>query len=75
MLAPEYGYGAAGSPPAEIDQARRLVYVHVLGVGSPGSVDAFYTQVTDLERLLVNAFERDADWQPVARDSEEGAQR
>jgi multicomponent Na+:H+ antiporter subunit E len=58
----------------EIDQARRLVYVHVLGVDSPGSVDAFHKQVTDLERLLVAAFERDADWQPVARDFEEGAQ-
>lgn len=58
----------------EIDQARRLVYVHVLGVDSPGSVDTFYKQVTDLERLLVAAFERDADWQPVARDFEEGAQ-
>lgn len=59
----------------EIDQAQRLLYVHVLGIGSPGSVDAFYQQVTDLERLLVAAFERDADWQPVTRDFEEGAQR
>lgn len=59
----------------EIDQTQRLVYVHVLGVGSPGSVDAFYKQVADLERLLVAAFERDADWRPVATDFEEGAQR
>lgn len=54
----------------EIDQTRRLVYVHILGVGSPGSVDAFHQQVADLERLLVAAFERDADWRPAAGDLE-----
>ena len=59
----------------EIDQLRRLVYVHVLGIDSPGSVDRFHKQVADLERLLVAAFERDTDWRPVARDFEEGDQR
>ncbi len=59
----------------EIDQAQRLVYVHVLGVDSPGAVDGFYKQVSVLERLLVRAFERDSEWRPVARDFEEGAQR
>jgi multicomponent Na+:H+ antiporter subunit E len=59
----------------EIDQERRLVYVHVLDVGSPTAVDSFYKQVADLERLLVSAFERDTDWRPVTEDSEEGAQR
>lgn len=63
-----------GTLVVEIDQARRLVYVHVLGVDSPGATDRFHQQVADLERLLVAAFERDSDWRPVARDVEKGAQ-
>lgn len=59
----------------EIDQAQRLVYVHVLGADSPGAIDAFYKQVSDLERLLVKAFERESDWRPITRDFGEGAQR
>jgi len=54
----------------EIDQARRLVYVHVLDVGSQRSVDRFYQQATKLERLLVASFEREAEWQPAASESE-----
>ena len=57
----------------EIDQTRRLVYVHVLDVGSQRSVDRFYQQVTKLERMLVASFERDSEWQPVASESEEAA--
>lgn len=53
----------------EIDQTRRLVYVHVLDVGSPRAVDRFYHQVTRLERLLVASFERDSEWH--ATESEE----
>lgn len=64
-----------GTLVVEIDQQRRLVYVHVLGVDSPGSVDSFHKQVADLEKLLVAAFERDSDWRPVGRDFEEGVQR
>jgi multicomponent Na+:H+ antiporter subunit E len=56
----------------EIDQGRRLVYVHVLGVGSQRSVDRFYRQVTKLERLLVASFERESEWQPAASESEVG---
>ena len=55
----------------EIDQARRLVYVHVLDVGSERSVEQFYRQITQLERLLIAAFERDSEWQPAATESEE----
>lgn len=55
----------------EIDQARRLVYVHVLDVGSKRSVDRFYQQVSKLERLLVASFERESEWQPAASESEE----
>jgi multicomponent Na+:H+ antiporter subunit E len=53
----------------EIDQTRRLVYVHVLDVGSTRSVDRFYHQVARLERLLVASFERDSEWR--ATESEE----
>jgi multicomponent Na+:H+ antiporter subunit E len=55
----------------EIDQARRLVYVHVLDVGSRRTVERFYRQVGQLERLLIAAFERDSEWRPAASESEE----
>jgi multicomponent Na+:H+ antiporter subunit E len=49
----------------EVDQTRRLIYVHVLDVSTPRSVDRFYRQIAHLERLLVAAFERDAEWRAV----------
>jgi multicomponent Na+:H+ antiporter subunit E len=55
----------------EIDQARRLVYVHVLDVGSRRTVERFYRQMAQLERLLIAAFERDSEWRPAATESEE----
>jgi len=55
----------------EIDQARRLVYVHVLDVGSKRSVERFYRQLVQLERLMIAAFERDSEWQPATTESEE----
>ena len=60
-----------GTMVLEIDQARRLLYVHVLDVGTDKAVDQFYRQVEQIERLLVAAFERDADWQPSAAAKEE----
>ena len=54
----------------EIDRDRRLLYVHVLDVGSRGVLDGFYREVAQLERLLIAAFERDRDFRPV---TEEGA--
>ncbi len=48
----------------EIDQTRRLVYVHVLDVGSQKAVDAFYRSVRLLEKLFIAAFERDSEWLP-----------
>ena len=53
-----------GSIVLEIDQERRLVYMHVLDVGSEKAVARFYRQVMLTQRLLVAAFERDEDWQP-----------
>lgn len=48
----------------EIDQTRRMIYVHVLDVGSDRAVKLFYHQVSELERLMIASFERDADWRP-----------
>lgn len=53
-----------GSMVLEIDQERRLIYVHVIDVGNEKAVARFYRQVAQIERLLVRAFERDADWRP-----------
>jgi multicomponent Na+:H+ antiporter subunit E len=54
-----------GSIVLEIDQARRLLYVHVIDVGSPRTVNQFYRQIAEVERLLVAAFERSSDWRPA----------
>jgi multicomponent Na+:H+ antiporter subunit E len=61
-----------GSIVLEIDQARRMLYLHVIDVGSERSVQRFYRQVDQVERMLVAAFERDEDWRPAA---EQGADR
>lgn len=53
-----------GSILLEIDQVNRIMYYHVLDVGSPRSVAQFRRQVAELERLLVQAFERDSEWLP-----------
>lgn len=48
----------------EIDQTRRMIYVHVLDVASERKVNAFYQLVSRVEKLLIAAFERPADWTP-----------
>jgi len=55
-----------GSVVLEIDQKRRLIYVHVLDVGSEKNIESFYRQVRTVQRLMVAAFEREADWRPSA---------
>jgi multicomponent Na+:H+ antiporter subunit E len=60
-----------GSMVLEIDQVRRLVYVHVIDVGSDRAANQFYRSVQRIERLLVAAFERDTDWQPSANGEKE----
>jgi multicomponent Na+:H+ antiporter subunit E len=55
-----------GTVVLEIDQARRMIYVHVLDVGSDRTVNRFYRQVAGLEKLLVKTFERERDWRPSA---------
>jgi multicomponent Na+:H+ antiporter subunit E len=54
-----------GSIVLEIDQKRRLIYAHVIDVGSERSVNQFYRQVNEVQRLLVAAFERDGEWRPA----------
>jgi multicomponent Na+:H+ antiporter subunit E len=53
-----------GSIVLEIDQARRMIYVHVIDVGSERAVNQFYRQISTVEQLMVASFEREADWQP-----------
>ena len=50
----------------EIDQTRRMIYVHVIDAGTEKSVQRFYRQVAEVERLMVASFERDAEWRPSA---------
>lgn len=57
-----------GTLVVEIDKDRRLVYVHVLDVGSRRAVDRFFHQIRQMERLLIAAFERDADWRPASEE-------
>lgn len=56
-----------GSIVLEIDQTRRMIYVHVIDVGSEKSVQRFYRQIADVERLMIASFEREADWRPSAQ--------
>ena len=56
----------------EIDQVRRMIYVHVIDAGSEKAVNSFYRQVARVERLLIRAFERDSEWRPAARDEDAG---
>lgn len=53
-----------GTMVVEIDQSTRMIYVHVLDVGSERTLKSFYGQIALLQRLLVAAFERDAEWRP-----------
>jgi multicomponent Na+:H+ antiporter subunit E len=57
-----------GSIVLEIDQSRRMLYMHVINVGSDRAVNGFYRQVAQVERLLVSAFEREEHWRPAPRE-------
>jgi multicomponent Na+:H+ antiporter subunit E len=52
----------------EIDQVRRMIYVHVIDVGSDRAVNRFYRQMAQIERLLVGSFEREEHWRPAPRE-------
>jgi multicomponent Na+:H+ antiporter subunit E len=60
-----------GSIVLEIDQVRRMIYVHVIDVGAQSGVDRFYRQVARIERLLVTTFERTAEWRPSDKTEEQ----
>jgi multicomponent Na+:H+ antiporter subunit E len=49
----------------EIDQTRRMIYVHVIDAGSDRSVSRFYHQVAEVERLMIASFERANEWRPA----------
>jgi multicomponent Na+:H+ antiporter subunit E len=62
-----------GSIVLEIDQTRRMLYMHVIDVGSNSAVNRFYRQVAQVERLLVSTFERESDWRPAPQEEADRA--
>ncbi len=54
-----------GSIVLEIDQARRVIFCHVIDAESARALEAFHRQVAQVEGLLVAAFERDTEWRPA----------
>jgi multicomponent Na+:H+ antiporter subunit E len=57
-----------GSIVLEIDQTKRMLYMHVIDVGSQRAVNRFYRQVAEMERLLVATFEREEHWRPAVNE-------
>ena len=55
-----------GSIVLESDQSRRMLYMHVIDVGNERAMARFYSQVTQVERMLVAAFEREKHWRPAS---------
>lgn len=53
-----------GSIVLEIDQTRRMIYAHVIDVGSERGVNRFYQQAATVEKLMIATFERDSHWRP-----------
>ncbi|MBB5914238.1 multicomponent Na+:H+ antiporter subunit E [Nocardia transvalensis] len=51
-----------GTMVLELDRTTHTVWVHVLDVGSEAAVDKFYHVTRRLERLLIQTFERPAEW-------------
>jgi multicomponent Na+:H+ antiporter subunit E len=63
-----------GSIVLEIDQTRRMLYMHVIDAGSDRAVNRFYGQVAMVEGLLVSTFEREHDWRPSADGERAGGE-
>jgi multicomponent Na+:H+ antiporter subunit E len=57
-----------GSIVLEIDQTKRMLYMHVIDVGSERAVNRFYRQVAEMERLLIATFEREKYWRPAVNE-------
>ncbi|MGU3437848.1 Na+/H+ antiporter subunit E [Actinomycetes bacterium M1A6_2h] len=65
-----------GTMVLEIDKRRRLLYVHVLDVGTEKSVEQFRRIIGKYEQYFIESFERPSDWKPAPwhRDEYEGNQ-
>src|SRR5262249_30338215 len=57
-----------GTIELEIELVRRRIYVHVIDGGSERAVSRFYSQIAQIERMLVASFEREEHWRPVDRE-------
>ena len=55
-----------GTMVLEVDRRRRLLYIHVLDIGSDGAVEQFRRIVDRYERYFIQSFERPTDWKPAA---------
>jgi multicomponent Na+:H+ antiporter subunit E len=53
----------------EIDLERRMLYMHVIDVGSDRTIAQFHRQVAKVERLLIASFERESDWRPALEEN------
>ncbi|GAA4487105.1 Na+/H+ antiporter subunit E [Rhodococcus olei] len=53
-----------GTMVLEVDQVKRMVYVHVLDVGTDKAVRQFHRSVRRLEALFIASFERESEWAP-----------
>lgn len=60
-----------GTMVVDLDQAGRVLYVHVLNVEPEGAIERFHRDIAYLRKLLIAAFERDEEWRPAT----EGAQQ
>ena len=58
-----------GTMVIDIDQARRILYVHVLDVRPEAAIEDFFAQLAHLEKLAIAAFEREHEWQPADEEA------
>ena len=58
-----------GTMVVDIDQARRILYVHILDVRPEGAIEDFFAQLAHLQKLVIAAFERDHEWQPADEEA------
>lgn len=58
-----------GTMVVDIDQARRILYVHVLDVRPERAIEDFFAQLAHLEQLVIAAFEREHEWRPADEEA------
>ncbi|MFD4469838.1 Na+/H+ antiporter subunit E [Rhodococcus sp. NPDC058505] len=59
----------------EVDRVKRVVYVHVLDIGTDKAVRHFHRTVRQLDRLFIQAFERDTEWTPAPLPDDNATER